>query len=158
MYQTICLDCSSQRGVLSSVQFPLFLLPRPNNSKLLSLKIRWSTILNFKKIGRSSDWEALKLWNARSGYTHGNCADVPLPLRPDRPFHNLRASKSVDRQSLCISELRSSDFEAWKLWRGRSGICLRTLVVHMSVWKYLYLCHFDWERESKYKAANLTAM
>ena len=41
--------------------------------------------------------------------------------KSDWPFHNLRASRSGDQPILCSQERRTTDFEAPKLWKGRSG-------------------------------------
>ena len=37
---------------------------------------------------------------------------VKVLFQPDRPFHNFRASKSIDRQFFAVRKLPPSDFEA----------------------------------------------
>ena len=42
--------------------------------------------------------------------------------KPNRPFHNLRASESVDRGILCSSgSLSDRTLKLQKMWKGRSG-------------------------------------
>ena len=40
--------------------------------------------------------------------------------QPDRPFHNVRVSQSLDWQTLCGSEALIDNFEALQLQKGRS--------------------------------------
>ena len=51
-----------------------------------------------------------------------------LSAAPDRLFHNLRALRSGKKVILCSSERRATDFEAPKLWKGRSGLSFHHLI------------------------------
>ena len=56
---------------------------------------------------------ALKLRKIRSGSPAS---------KSDRPFHHFRTSRLGDRWILAVQERRATDFEASKLWQGRSEV------------------------------------
>ena len=52
----------------------------------------------------------------------------------DKPFHNFRAFKSVNRRILFSSERHETDFKATKLWKGLSGLTFSALIPSASSW------------------------
>ena len=70
---------------------------------------------------------------------------LDLELRPDRPFHNFRASKSGDLRILCSSGKLSDVFGNSKLQKNRSGSKFNPPILSLMFFYGLPKCYFRWK-------------
>ena len=124
----------SRRRLQTSLDFVI--LPEPEAYFLKILPIRFDSLQEFlletfwkTRLGRFPDQSSRTSWAGRTRERERKSG------HPTGPFTNFE----LRNPSHDVSELRkfcqSPDFEAWKLWKGRSGSCSSTFPNWISNWK-----------------------